>query len=376
MKKRLLALFVAVCACLCVLPPGMAAEAGALLVIEAPAQFPAVGEEFTVTVSLENNPGFYSVQFYLLFDNAALRCTEVVPGEKMPPLAAYNHDADGVAAVAAGSMDLLTGDGVIATLSFTVTAPTNDPQFRMEQLSLGDHLGDPMDCQYEIRRSDKQPSENVGQGPISSNPSPPAQTPPATDVSAPQKSFSDVQTHWGKEAIGRSVELGLFKGFPDGTFHPDEPVSRAQFVTVLWRSAGTPESEGPCPFTDLADQIPEFQSAVAWAYESGAVQGVSDTEFAPLRTLTRQEAMTILYRYAGAQPGMEVMFTGIYDSQFPDSGQIAPWAKAAMYWGVYRQLIQGADGGDLAPTAFASRAQIAKIMVQFQDITQKGEVER
>ena len=93
---------------------------------------------------------------------------------------------------------------------------------------------------------------------------------------------------------------------------------------------------------------------------------VSRLELAGEKTLTRQEVLTILYRHAGEQTGMEGLFTGIYDSQFVDSEEIAPWAKAAVYWGVYHELIQGVGNDQLSPTGTAGRAQIAKIMLQYQ----------
>lgn len=143
-------------------------------------------------------------------------------------------------------------------------------------------------------------------------------------------------------------------------------MSRAQFVTVLWRLAGTPEETRDTPFTDTAGQYIDFQKAIAWGYHQGYVKGTSEETFSPDNTLTRQEAMTILFRYAGGQSGMELMFTGIYDGQFQDSADIAPWARSAMYWGVYHELIQGTGGDNLSPTGSASRVQIAKIMTQYQ----------
>ncbi len=173
--------------------------------------------------------------------------------------------------------------------------------------------------------------------------------------------------HWGRNYISRAASLGLFVGYPDGTFHPDDVVNRAQFVTVLWRMAGSPAGAAETPFTDIQGQSGEFQNAIAWAYSQGYVTGTSATTFAPADPLTRQEVMTILYRYSGSRRGMEAMLTGIYEDTFHDHTAIADWAKNAMYWGVYHELIQGTGQGTLSPTGKAPRAQIAKIMVMYTE---------
>lgn len=373
MRKRVLALALVLLALVSVLPPGLAAEADATFVVEAPETLPAVGEEFTVTVRLENNPGYGMVQFYLLYDNDSLRCTEVEPGEKMPQFAAYNPDNKGKAAVGAGDIELIEGDGVIALLTFEVTKATNEPDFSLDQFIVGDLMGEPMEVATEFRRG---PDEaKPGPGPTSKPDPQPSQTPddpepspkPEPDPKPEPVTFTDLTGHWGESFAQKAAQAGLFKGYPDGSFRPDEAVSRAQFVTVLWRLAGTPAEERETPFTDIADQYIDFRKAIAWGYHQGYVRGTAEDAFSPDSTLTRQEAMTILFRYAGEQSGMELMFTSIYDSQFQDSADIAPWAKSAMYWGVYRELIQGTGGGNLSPTGSASRVQIAKIMIQYQD---------
>lgn len=371
MRKRSIAL--ALCALLLagILPPGAGAAGTATFVVEAPETLPAVGEEFTVTVRMENNPGYGMVQFYLLYDNASLRCTKIEPDEKMPRFAAYNPDNKGKAAVGAGDIEQVNGDGVIALLTFEVLKETNEPDFSLEEFIIGDMQGEPMEVATEFRRvqektgtsSRPSTSSKPSQGTGTSTPEPPEEQKPEAET----VTFTDLAGHWGESYAVKAAQEGLFKGYADGSFHPDEAVSRAQFVTVLWRLAGAPAEERETPFADIADQYIEFRQAIAWGYHQGYVRGTAEDAFSPEGTLTRQEAMTILFRYAGEQSGMELMFTSVYDSQFQDSADIAPWAKSAMYWGVYRELIQGTGGGNLSPTGSASRAQIAKIMSLYQE---------
>lgn len=184
-------------------------------------------------------------------------------------------------------------------------------------------------------------------------------------IAAETPTFTDTNGHWGQEFIDEAAQRGLFKGFGDGTFRPDTAVTRAQFVTVLWRMAGNPAVTAQTPFTDIADQIDEFRTAIAWAYEKGYVNGTTETTFAPGDSLTRESAMKILFGYAGGQSGMEAMFTNVYDSVFTDSSAISAWAKAPMYWGVYNTLISGTGDKVLSPQGIATRAQLAKILVNY-----------
>ena len=183
----------------------------------------------------------------------------------------------------------------------------------------------------------------------------------------PVLTFTDLEGHWGKADVLRAAELGLFNGYADGRFGPDDNITRAQFVTVLWRMAGSPATDGKTPFADIAGQSAEFRSAIAWGYQKGYVNGVSDTAFNPTGNLTREAAMKILFLYSGGVSGMEMLFTSVYDSQYSDSGKISAWAKAPMYWGIYNCLISGTSETTLSPGTPATRAQLAKILVQYID---------
>lgn len=366
--KKAVVVILALLVLLSVFPPGLAAEPEMVFVIEAPETLPDVGKEFTVTVRVENNTGFNLVQFLLVYPNNTMTCKEIVLGDKIPPeIAATNPDREGTAALGAVTMNTVTGDGVLARCIFVVDDSSAQPDFSLEKAVFGNKLAEEFSSRVELRlvKADGSISSSSSQTPSSpgggtgAGAEAPAETTPVI-------TFTDTQGHWGEEFIRQAVAAGLFKGYPDNTFHPDEPVSRAQFVTVLWRLEGSPAEDREVPFVDIANQYGEFQLAIAWGYHQGYIKGTSDTTFSPEKTLTRQEALAILYRHAGEPVGMEVMFTGIYDGQFVDSGEIAPWAKAAMYWGVYHELIQGIGNNQLSPTGTAGRAQIAKIMLQYQ----------
>lgn len=179
--------------------------------------------------------------------------------------------------------------------------------------------------------------------------------------------FSDVTgSHWAYESVKKAVELGLTTGRGDGSFGAEQPITRAELVTMLHRMAGASEAVAEPAFADV-ESGSWYAGAVAWAAEAGITNGVSDTEFGVDRPITRQELLTVLYRMAGGVSGTEVMFTALYDAQFADSGDIAPWARSAMYWGVYKELIRGTAEDALSPGGTATRAEAAAILVRYND---------
>lgn len=210
----------------------------------------------------------------------------------------------------------------------------------------------------------------VGGGVVLPTPSP---TPDASETPRPSPqpspaslTFTDTAGHWGAAYIEAAVERGLFNGYPDGSFRPDAPITRAQFLAVLYRSAGSPETETGTPFRDIGDQSEEFQRAIAWGYSQGYINGRSEEVFDPNGNLSRQEAMKILYSRGAALLASVPSLDGRYDGAFSDTAEIAPWAKAGMYWAVYYEIIGGSDVG-LEPKAPTTRAQMSKILVNYLD---------
>ena len=113
-------------------------------------------------------------------------------------------------------------------------------------------------------------------------------------------------------------------------------------------------------FADVAADA-WYAEAVAWAYENGIVNGVSDSRFAPDAAITREQLVTILFRRAGDGARADL-------SVFPDAGEISGYARDAMSWAVARGLVNGVsrDGAALLfPRGGATRAQVAAILMRF-----------
>ena len=175
--------------------------------------------------------------------------------------------------------------------------------------------------------------------------------------------FHDVtEGDWFYDAVRYAYENGLMDGVGDNLFAPNSETTRAQLVTILYRLEGEPEVSGTSGFTDV-EAGTWYTDAVAWAAANGIVNGVSETEFAPGKDITREQLATILFRYAEAK-GYDVSARADL-SAYPDADQIQSYATESVAWAVAEGLIQGFEDNTLRPAGNATRAQIATILMRF-----------
>ena len=176
--------------------------------------------------------------------------------------------------------------------------------------------------------------------------------------------YPDAEDHWAEENIVKAINAGLFNGTAENTFTPDGVVTRGMFVTLLYRLSGEPEVSGEMPFTDVpAAQY--YAKAVIWAQANNIVNGVTDTEFAPDAEVSREQMVTMLYRFAktsGADVSNKTSLKG-----FGDAAAVSNWAAEAMSWAVAEGIINGA-GGNLNPADQSTRAQIATVLVRYAQL--------
>ena len=181
--------------------------------------------------------------------------------------------------------------------------------------------------------------------------------------------FVDVaEGDWFYDAVVYAYQNELMDGVGGNRFAPNSETTRAQLVTILYRLEGQPAVSGDLPFTDVETGI-WYTDAILWAAQNNIVNGVNDTEFAPGDEITRQQLVTILYRYAEAK-GYDVSASADL-SGYPDADQVQDYAQPAMAWAVAENIIQGMEDGTLKPAGNASRAQIATILMRFcEDVAQ------
>ena len=176
--------------------------------------------------------------------------------------------------------------------------------------------------------------------------------------------FQDISGHWAEETILEAVYRGLFNGVSSDLFDPDSAITRAMFVTVLYRMDGQPAVDQKAGFTDVAEGS-YYAAAVDWAAKNGIVNGVSETSFDPDAAITREQMAAILYRYAAY---WELDVSAEADlSAYEDASSVSAYAQAAMQWAVANGVINGTSATTLEPAGTASRAQAATVLVRFQN---------
>lgn len=184
------------------------------------------------------------------------------------------------------------------------------------------------------------------------------------DDTCPMSSFTDASaTAWYHDGVHFCLKNGLMVGVGDNRFGPNGTTSRGMIVTILYRLEGEPAVTGTNPFSDVAAGR-YFTNPVIWAAENEIVSGYGNGKFGPNDPITREQLATILYRYANFK-GIDVSVgedTNILS--FPDALEVSDWANAAMQWTVGNGIINGKDG-KLVPRGDASRAEAATMLQRF-----------
>lgn len=176
--------------------------------------------------------------------------------------------------------------------------------------------------------------------------------------------FTDVTgaSAWASDAVEFVAARELFNGTGSNHFTPAGNMSRGMMVTVLYRLAYEPKSTGAA-FGDVGDD--QFYSeAVAWAADRNVANGYNASTFGPDDDVTREQMVTMLYRYAKSS-GWDVTTAQSALSGFADANAVHDFAKDAMAWAVEAGIILGNGDGNLSPEGHATRAEAATIMMRF-----------
>ena len=184
----------------------------------------------------------------------------------------------------------------------------------------------------------------------------------------PALPFDDVPSdHWSYPFVLYAYEHDLVKGVSETAFNPTGVMTRAAFVTVLYRLSpkiGADMSTAPTAFADIGDINSEFQAAIAWAAAHGIVNGRTETTFAPRENIMRQQMCAILVRYLQDYLRYDLSaYQG--DANFADGDSISNYAKNAVSIVQGMGIISGreVDGATVfAPTDSASRAAVVKVL--------------
>ena len=184
----------------------------------------------------------------------------------------------------------------------------------------------------------------------------------AAQETDPDFPFADVaKGSWYYEGVRYAYENGLMSGTGEGTFSPDLPTGRGMLVTILYRLAGSPAA-GSASFTAVA-KGQWYADGVAWASANGVVSGYPDGSFRPNDTITREQMAAILYQYARIQGKLDDSRADL--SIFSDLDSLSAYAKEPMSWAVAQGLFSGVSADTLAPGGSTTRAQAAVILTAF-----------
>ncbi|MDR3277906.1 MAG: S-layer homology domain-containing protein, partial [Oscillospiraceae bacterium] len=175
--------------------------------------------------------------------------------------------------------------------------------------------------------------------------------------------WTDVkESDWYRDAVNYVMDKGLFDAAGANTFGAADATTRAVLAIALYRLEGSPEVAKFADFTDITKGTP-LSAAVSWASAAGVVTGYEDGSFKPNNSITREQIAAMLYRYAaykkqsaGAEGDLSV---------FTDADKISDYAQAPMTWAVGKKLINGMGDGTVNPQGAATRAQVAQVLYNY-----------
>ena len=177
--------------------------------------------------------------------------------------------------------------------------------------------------------------------------------------------FSDVDSEavYG-EAIRWAAERGYINGYPDGRFGVNDPVTRAQLAAIFYRAAGSPNVSGTTHFPDVQPSA-YYVNAASWAEDNGLISGYPDGRFGVNDPVTRQQVVTILWRWADSPNAS--------GEDYADETSIAAYAKTAVDWSQSNHILAGREDGRFDPTSSATRAEVVSALYQYMNLSNSAD---
>ncbi|WP_248928332.1 S-layer homology domain-containing protein [Paenibacillus hamazuiensis] len=207
------------------------------------------------------------------------------------------------------------------------------------------------------RHSNTSSASSSATAPVpTETPAPTATATPAPTATPAQSSsnLGDVKSHWAEAAINKLVTLGAVSGYGDGSFKPNNNITRAEFITILVKAFKLEDKAGKT-FTDTANHWAKDYISIATA--NGIAGGYNDSTFGPDDLITREQMAVMIY-YVVKPSGVSS------DSQFSDESALSSWAKAAVEAAKKNGIIEGYSDGSFKPQANATRAEAVTIIVK------------
>jgi len=345
-----------------------------------------LGDEVTLTATLENNPGIAAYTLTLLYDSDTLApvpaktkagniiptnfsAVQAKPGEMI--LSAYT-DQNRYSGEILFEITFKISDNAKDSVTEVLLGYYNERFDGFARVGdAGNYVGG---IKYDVALQGKVTITGLSPPPVSppsgSNPGggasnpPPAETiPDGPPPMGSQLPYGDVvATDWFYDAVKFVTESGLMGGVSDNSFAPGTTMSRAMLVTVLYRLEGKPDVSGKLTFLDVKTGQ-WYSDAIQWANENGIVYGYSNEIFGLNDSVTREQAVSILYRYTKTR-GLDVSAPADL-SGYADSDDISSWALDAMEWAAAAGIVQGRTATTIAPQGTSTRAEVATVFMRY-----------
>ena len=172
-------------------------------------------------------------------------------------------------------------------------------------------------------------------------------------------SFSDMNGYSSYAgSVGLMTNLGIINGVGNNKFNPTGTVTRGEWITMLYRAAGSPAVYSSVSFTDVPSWC---KDAVQWAVQNGITDGIGNNKFGPDMTLDRMQIVTFMYRFAKLQ-GMDVSST-LYLSAYTDGNTVDAWAQPAMKWALQKGYLDPVSG-KIQPKGTMTRVLVADCLAR------------
>ena len=356
-----------------------------------------------ISVSIEyTNANMCGGSFNFIYDTTALQLVSVEEGETIKDTSHFINPefAEGAIRINWVSTTEMPAEGILLNIKFEILNEAfNKSDVSIEKLKIADGDGNKQDAEYTVVTATSEEPEQIN--PPAENESEkndPQSTAPSVDSSDVEQdsetkqesndnnagnaytpsvrpssgnsvaeqedeiknsvdsiAFIDVsENDWFYENVKYVVENKLMNGISEDEFAPNNTLTRAMLVTVLYRNAGEPAVNKSIPFADV-DMGYWYANAVTWAKQNGIVNGVNEADFAPDNN--------IMFRYAQYKD-MDVV-TLEENLHFTDNSEISEYAISAMNWAVGKGLMKGKSATTINPKDNATRAEIAAILQRF-----------
>lgn len=338
--------------------------------IESPDAAP--GEIVEVNVYLENNPGVLAMHFDMEYDTSKLKLIECVDcGLLKGPVFSQNKtDYPYVMLWNSASSENIKEDGNLVKLTFKILddAKQGDAYIRLNyekdniyDVDLKNIDVNVLSGNIYVINGSKTDKKVHSSGSVTNHENEPNTDKVETNsLELPYKDVSE--TDWFYNSVKYVSEKKLMNGVSNMLFAPDEYVTRAMFITVLYRIEDEPQAQE----SDFYDVQPGswYADAVSWAYANDIVRGVSKDSFAPKQLITREQMATVLYRYdkyKGNNPTVNDNLLINYN----DFSSVSQYATNALNWAIFKKMISGKTSKTLNPCDNATRAEMSAVIMRF-----------